>query len=229
MVTDMQKNILLKAPGILLGCLLLFAPCLVAGKGRIPVPPLILKTNLLYDIAATPNLEMEVPVGRRWSVNGEFQHGWWLRKDNTFCWQLEALSLEGRYYPDGHGGGSRSGWFAGAFLGAGVHDFQPGKQILTVFEFPAIMRNDRGIQGDFYFAGLSVGYARWLPHSPWGLEFSIGGGWLTNTYTPYKVQYDKLIRQGADMRFTGIIPLKLKVSLMYRLEFKQEIKKRNTR
>lgn len=35
------------------------------------------KTNLLYDLALTPNLELELPIGRHWSINVEYQYGWW--------------------------------------------------------------------------------------------------------------------------------------------------------
>lgn len=60
-------------------------------------PLFALKTNLLFDLALTPNIELEVPIGKRWSVNGEFMRGWWLNKSNTFCWQVESFGLEGRY------------------------------------------------------------------------------------------------------------------------------------
>lgn len=34
---------------------------------------LALKNNLLYDLALAPNIEIEIPVGKRWSVNMEYK------------------------------------------------------------------------------------------------------------------------------------------------------------
>ncbi|MFR5958536.1 MAG: DUF3575 domain-containing protein [Bacteroides stercoris] len=53
---------------------------------KLPVPghpanthPLFaLKTNLLFDVALIPNFEIEIPIGRHWSVNGEYMFPWWL-------------------------------------------------------------------------------------------------------------------------------------------------------
>jgi hypothetical protein len=166
-------------------------------------PLLAVKTNLLYDLALTPDIEAEIPLGKRWSISGEFQHGWWLKKDNTFCWQFEALGLEGRYWlGDRRTRRVLTGWFAGAFAGIGVYDFQ--------------LKRDRGAQGDFYIsAGISGGYATQFGTSPWGMEFSLGAGYLTTDYTRYRVYQDRLVRHGAQMRFSGIVPLKAKVALVY--------------
>jgi len=178
-------------------------------------PLFSLKSNLLYDLALTPNIEVEVPVGKRWSVHGEFQHGWWLKSDDSFCWQLEAAGLEGRYWlGDRSGRGVLTGWFVGLFAGAGVYDFQ--------------LKKDRGYQGDFYIsAGVSAGYAVQFGSSPWGMEFSAGAGYLTTDYTPHTpnpyVQHE-LLRDGADQRFRGILPLKAKVSLIYLFSRKVKVK-----
>lgn len=34
---------------------------------------LAVKNNLLYDIALAPNIEIEVPIGRQWSLNAEYK------------------------------------------------------------------------------------------------------------------------------------------------------------
>ncbi|MDR3118221.1 MAG: DUF3575 domain-containing protein [Mediterranea sp.] len=187
-------------------------PAVRQKRDRIPL--FAVKTNLLFDLAMTPNIEVEIPLNWRLSVCGEFQHGWWLKKDNTFCWQVETLGLEGRYWL-----GNRrrrrvlTGWFMGAFAGMGVYDFQ--------------LERNRGIQGDFYIsAGLSLGYMKQLGNSPWRMEFSAGGGFLTTDYTRYQIYQDKLTRYGPQMRFSGLAPLKAKVSLAYLFQSKKEMKGR---
>jgi hypothetical protein len=176
----------------------------------IRAPLLSVKSNLLYDLALTPDIEVEVPIGRQWSVNGEYQRGWWVRKNNTFCWQYEALGLEGRYWlGDRTAQRVLTGWFAGVFAGAGLYDFQ--------------LRRDRGVQGDRYIAaGLSGGYARQFGTSPWGMELSLGFGYLTTDYTRYRIYLGKLVRDGAKMHFSGIVPLKAKVSLVYLFHYKKK-------
>jgi hypothetical protein len=169
-------------------------------------PLFAVKTNLLYDVALTPNIEVEVPLGNRWSLDGEFLHGWWDHKlfGYDFCWQLEALSAEGRYWlGDRTNRPVLTGWFVGAFAGAGVYDLQ--------------LSRDKGYQGDFYIsAGLSAGYARQLKGN-WRMEFSLGAGYLTTDYTRYRIVDRQLVRDGADMRFGGLLPLKVKISLVYLL------------
>jgi hypothetical protein len=169
-------------------------------------PLFAVKTNLLYDLALTPNLEMEIPLGSRWSINGEFQHGWWGHKyfNYKFCWQFEGLGAEVRYWLGNRTGRPvLTGWFLGVFTGAGVYDLQ--------------MPGGEGYQSDFQIgAGLSAGYAKKLSGN-WQMEFSLGAGYLTADRTRYRVIDRELVRQGADMRFKGVLPLKAKISLSYLL------------
>ncbi|MDR1884388.1 MAG: DUF3575 domain-containing protein [Prevotella sp.] len=159
------------------------------------------KTNMLYDLALTPNLEIEVPIGKRWSLNTEFQRGWW-KRDDTFCWQIEAAGLEGRYW-FGERDKKRvlTGWFAGVFAGGGFYDFQ--------------FKRDEGYQGEFYvMTGLSGGYAKQIRRD-WSLEFSFGTGYITMDYKHYRVTGHELIAQGPVMRYkAAFLPLKAKISLV---------------
>ena len=58
-----------------------------AGKTKYnkSVPFLALKTNMLFDIALIPNIEVEVPVGKCWSLNGELMFPWWLFDNDKYC------------------------------------------------------------------------------------------------------------------------------------------------
>lgn len=61
-------------------------------------PFIALKTNLLFDLALMPNIEAEVPIGNRWSVNGELMFPWWLFEGDKYCLQILSGGLEGRYW-----------------------------------------------------------------------------------------------------------------------------------
>lgn len=163
-----------------------------------------IKTNLLYDLAMTPNLEVEVPIGKHWSINAEYQYGWWLRNDNSFCWQLESGGVEGRYwFGDRENKRQLTGWFAGVFVGGGMFDFQ--------------LKKDEGYQGEFYIlGGASGGYAMPL-NRHFNLEFSVGLGYIMTDYRRYNVIDNELIKQGRTMRYQSILPAKAKVSLVWLL------------
>ena len=66
-------------------------------KFRIPdkksfSPSFALKTNLLFDLAFAPNIELELPFGKsnRWSLNVEWIFPWWLIDNDKFCFQRNA-------------------------------------------------------------------------------------------------------------------------------------------
>lgn len=60
-------------------------------------PLFALKTNLLFDAALMPNVEIEIPIGKRWSINGEYMFPWWQFDNDKYCMQVLMGGLEGRY------------------------------------------------------------------------------------------------------------------------------------
>ncbi|MDR2809079.1 MAG: DUF3575 domain-containing protein [Tannerellaceae bacterium] len=175
------------------------------------IPLFALKNNLLYDLALTPNIEVEIPLSGRWSVNAEFQGGWWLRENDSFCWQIMAGGMEGRYrLGNRYKRSALSGWFVGAFVGAGYYDFQ--------------LKSVNGVQGEFYImSGLSGGYT--LPLSNrWLMEFSAGIGYFSSDYRRYRIEDRLLMKQGESMRMTALMPLKAKVSLSWLICGRKKVK-----
>jgi hypothetical protein len=169
-------------------------------------PLVIIKTNLLYDVALTPHLGVEVPLGERFSIGAEFMRGWWLKRDWSACWQLEAAALEGRYWfrncTERH---LLGGWFAGVFAQAGFYDFQ--------------LNTSSGIQGECLMAGLSGGYVCPLGGN-WSIAFSLGVGYLLTDYRRYTVAptHDgyELVASAPAMRFRGLpYPIKAGISLQW--------------
>jgi hypothetical protein len=171
--------------------------------------PLTVKTNLLYDVALTPNIGVEVPIGERFSVGAEFMRGWWLKRDWSFCWQVEAVSLEGRYWftplMERH---LRGGWFVGAFAQAGFYDFQ--------------LNSSSGLQGEALAAGVTGGYLCPLGGA-WSLEFSLGIGYLLTDYHRYTVEPTRdgheLVSAAPPMRLHGVLyPIKAGISLQWTIK-----------
>lgn len=183
------------------------APAPVSRRRR---PLFALKTNLLFDAALMPNVEIEVPIGNRWSVNGEYMFPWWLMGGNKYCLQILAGGLEGRYWLGGKENRMArevlTGHFFGLYAGGGKYDLQWEKN---------------GYQGEFFIAaGISYGYARRIARNL-HLEFNIGLGLLRTDYRHYhpRENYKNLLWL-ADGKYTWVGPTKLKLSLVWLLNRK---------
>lgn len=124
---------------------------------------LALKNNLLYDLALAPNIEVELPLGKRWSLNVEYKCPWWSDSGCNFCYQLLSGGTEARYWlGNRHTRGRLSGHFLGAYAEGGTYDFQ--------------LKKEKGYRGKYYAAaGITYGYVRPLArhlrlNSVWALD-----------------------------------------------------------
>lgn len=176
-----------------------------------------LKTNLLFDAALMPNVEIEVPIGstNRWSVNGEYMFPWWLFDGDKYSLQILMGGLEGRYWL-----GSRenrmnrevlTGHFLGLYAGGGKYDLQ---------------WQSNGYQGEFFIAaGISYGWATRIARNL-HLEFNIGIGLLRTDYRHYHARdnYKTLLWQ-ENGKYTWFGPTKAKISLVWLLNRKVKTRK----
>lgn len=173
-------------------------------------PLFAVKTNLLFDAALMPNIEIEVPIGNRWSVNGEYMFPWWLLDGDKYSLQILTGGLEGRYWL-----GSRenrmnrkvmTGHFLGLYAGGGKYDLQ---------------WKENGYQGEFFIAaGISYGYAHEIARNL-RLEYNIGIGLLRTDYRHYHARdnYQTLLWQ-ENGKYTWFGPTKVKISLVWLLNRK---------
>ncbi|MFR9523946.1 MAG: DUF3575 domain-containing protein [Rikenellaceae bacterium] len=177
-----------------------------------PSPLLALKTNLLFDAATLLNLEVEIPIRERWSLDLEYIFAWWIadnhaadsRRHRT---QLLNGNIEGRYW-----WGERSsrqvltGWFTGLYVGVGSYDFE---------------RNGKGYQGEFALsAGLSGGYAHTINRSGnLRMEYSVAVGYLSTDYRYYHAEFCNNSVWHAVEQYSGryrwVGPTRAKVSLVW--------------
>ena len=179
-------------------------------------PLLALKTNLLFDAALMPNVEIEVPVGKRWSVNGEYAFPWWQFDRGKYCMQVLMGGLEGRYWLGRKSREDRevlTGHFLGLYAGGGKYDLQWG---------------EKGYQGEFFIAaGVSYGWATRIARHL-HLEFNIGIGLLRTDYRHYHARdnYQTLLWQ-ENGKYTWFGPTKAKISLVWLLN--RRVKKGGSR
>ncbi len=185
------------------------APTPVLQYETVTKPLFAIKTNLLFDALTALNVELEVPIGNRWSIAGEYIFPWWLWERKQYC--LESLSgnLEGRYWF-----GNRktrpvlTGWFVGLYTGAGYYDIGLGV--------------DKGYQGEFFIAaGVSGGYAHTInKKGTLRMEYSLGVGYMRTKYRQYdpaQICSDEqwhLIKQKSG-KFSWFGPTRAKISLVW--------------
>ena len=180
--------------------------------------PVALKTNLLFDLATALNVEVEVPIGQRFSVAGEWMFPWWLWEEKQHSFELIQATLEGRYWLkpkfarqdkllDTHN--PLTGWFVGMYASMGKYDLEWDR---------------KGYQGEIYLStGVTIGYVQPLSRN-FNMEFSISGGYLQSDYRYYNARQDAsgdwLLYKQYPGSFNWIGPTKAKVSLIWYPHFK---------
>lgn len=187
-----------------------------------------LKTNLLYDATATPNLGIEVGLGKKhsaqifyglnfwdytpaenehqkhakhWSVMPEYR--WWqCSVMNGFFWGVHAMggqfNVANMYIPQ-----------VGVFFAPSAQTNSMGQKVDgNIFKS---VRDSR-VEGAFIGAGVTVGY-QWILGRHWNLEVEVGAGYDYVWTDHYRCdECDKLLHAGG-VNYVGLT--KAGVSLMY--------------
>jgi len=140
---------------------------------RLRYPAWALKTNLLLWGVVAPNIELEVPLGRKnkWSLELEYFAPWFIWSNNAHASQFHNFGVEVRRYL-GHRERHRwlQGWHIGLAVAAGYYDWE--------------WKRSEGYQGEYINGYINIGYqTRWGKH--WALDASIGLGALLTKYRHY--------------------------------------------
>lgn len=168
-------------------------------------PLLAVKTNMLYDLALAPNIEVELPFGRnkRWSVMAEYLNPWWRLDKLNYSYEIQEAGLELRRWLTPRCDGSRpwlSGMFAGAYLASAKYDLE---------------YNGVGDQGEVWSAGATLGYSWPIAHR-WNLELSLSAGYMKGNRRHYNAEFESshlIYKKTKDMQYFG--PTKFKFSLVW--------------
>lgn len=198
------------------------APASDEGSYKAFRPLLAVKTNLLFDALLAPNIEVEVPFGKkhRWSVMAELWCPWWRFDHNSagdvnqyyrddqrptrIAYQLLMGGVEFRRWFTGRcasGVPVLTGPFLGVYAAGGKYD---------------LGRDGKGDQGQFVSIGISAGYS-WPLARHWNLELSAAVGYIGGPKVHYENEFDdaRLIYRSDDDWKSWFAPTKLKVSLVY--------------
>ena len=195
-----------------------FIVCMSDNPDKAYYPNFNLQTDEIHTIwhaewyisAKMPNIEIEVPIGKRWSINGEYMFPWWLFDGDKYSMQILMGGLEGRYWLGSHQKRENSevltGHLFGLYAGGGKYDLQ---------------WKENGYQGEFFIAaGISYGWATRIARNL-HLEFNIGIGMLRTDYRHYHARdnYQTLLWQ-ENGKYTWFGPTKAKLSLVWLLNRK---------
>ena len=193
--------------------LLVFLCCSVEGFSQ----KVALKNNLAYDALKTPNLSLELSIGRKWTLDTQVGM-------NFFFYTQDATSSHYRTKKISH-------WlvqpelrywtcdvFNGWFFGVHMHG---GQTNVGGVNIPFVLQNGDGkmskhrYEGYFLGGGLSAGY-QWIISSRFNMEASLGVGYIHARYDKYKcTTCGKKLGTGSS---DYIGPTKAAISIIYLLK-----------
>ncbi len=167
---------------------------------RVPRHPLALKTNMLFDLVGAPNVGVEVPLGRHFSLTADIAYAFW-RIDNRYALQTLQGGIGAKFWFS-QKKGQLTGWNVGLYgMYCARYDVQW----------------QDGYQGDgFWSGGISVGYS-WAVSPRLRLEASVAAGVF---YTPEVRHYTRpenghLMWQETRYNVTRFAPTKLQLNLIW--------------
>ena len=185
--------------------------------GTMSAQKLAVKTNALYWMTATPNVDVEFALADRWTVelSGAY-NPWTFNKENNTKMKHYLISPEGRY------------WFCEVFQGhfiglnANYAQYNVGGFLIPELFIPLSsdaqgqtdLLNSR-IEGWAAGAGLTYGYA--FPFARrWNIELTLGLGWWYTNYDQFESRKCGLFQQTVHKHVLG--PTALGVTFVYMIK-----------
>ena len=167
------------------------------------------KTNMLYDAIAVPNIGVEFYAGRSWSVGANWMYAWWKTDRKHWYWRTYGGELNLRKW---FGKRAQEKPLQGHHLGIYgqllTYDFETGGRGYIGGK-PGGSLWDKANWG----AGIEYGYS--LPVGRrLNLDFSVGAGYLGGEYWEY-VSHEECYVWQATKRLRWFGPTKAEVSLVW--------------
>lgn len=184
----------------------------LAGVVPTPVAPKVktfravmaVKTNLLFDAALAPNVEVEFTLDKRhrWSLMGEFWSPWYVWHHNSRAYEIQTFGLELRRWNGKCR--ERKPALTGTFWG-----------VYAAFARYDLEWNSSGDQGEAYSVGITYGRS-WPIHRHWNFELSASLGAFYGPRRHYEGEFNDthlIWKYNGTVFYAG--PTKLKASLVW--------------
>jgi len=169
------------------------------------------KTNMLYDLLALPNVGVEFYLGKNWSVTANWMYGWWSTNGRHRYWRAYGGDIAMRKW---FGKAAEKKPLTGHHLGVYgqilTYDFEfGGKGQMAGTPGKSLWSNPS------YAFGVEYGYS--LPITPrLNIDFTIGIGYLGGKYYEYEPIDNHYVWQATKQR-RWFGPTKAEVSLVWLL------------
>lgn len=139
-----------------------------------------LKTNMLYDVLAVPNIGVEFYLGKNWSISGNWMYGWWKKNSNHRYWRIYGGDLAVRYRLGKKANEKPlTGHHIGIYGQAFTYDFEWGGKGYMGGEPGGTLWDKTN-----YAAGVEYGYS--LPvANRLNIDFTLGVGYWGGKYYTY--------------------------------------------
>lgn len=176
------------------------------------------KNNFAYDILRTPNLSLELSLGRKWTLDTQLGANFFLYSTapngshyKAKKWSHWMVQPEFRYWICD----VFNGWFVGLHAHVGLMNISGINIPYFVLQNKQNQMSQFRYESLFYGAGVSVGY-QWILSNRFSIESSLGLGYTRFQYDRYRCGGcgTRDVRGEAD--FLG--PTKVAVSLVYMLK-----------
>lgn len=188
-------------------------PLMIPGRSYIipQKPPFYMdiRTNLIFDAIAIPNVGVEFYLGKNWSVVGDWQYAWWKTDPKSIYWRFYGGDIVLRKW---FGGKAHKKPLTGHHLGAYgqiyTYDFDLGKD-------GELGGKPGGNIWDRHHWGAGIEYGYSLPVGRrLNIDFSLGIGYTTGYYYVYKPIDDHYVWQYSGIRH-WFGPTKAEISLAW--------------
>ena len=172
---------------------------------------LAIKTNMLYDALAVPNIGMEFSLGKRWSIAADWMYAWWNNNHHHNYWRIYGGGISLRKW---FGKASKVKPLQGHHLGinaqAFTYDFELGGK-----GYMAGIPGGTLLDRTSYAVGAEYGYS--LPIAKrLNIDFSVVAGYMGGRYYEYEPLDGHYVWKATKNRH-WIGPTKAEVSLVWLL------------
>ena len=173
-----------------------------------------IKTNMLYDLGAIPNIGAEFYLGANFSIVGNWQYSWWKSDKKAWYWRTYGGDVAHRYWM---GKASRNTPLTGHHLGLYgqmiTYDFEVGGRGYIADSGFGKDKSEDASLGWNWAAGLEYGYS--LPIARrLNIDFTLGVGYHWGTFKEYLPIDGHYVWQ-ATKRRKYIGPTKCEISLVW--------------
>lgn len=140
-----------------------------------------LRTNLLYDALAVPNVGVELYLPKGWAVGGSFDYAWWTKHSKHRSWRFIDLEADVRHWLGGREGmRPYTGHHVGAYGQWFTYDFAWGRK-----GYLGGVPKGKFLEKCNYSYGVEYGYT--FPLSArLNLDLNVGLGYAGGTYYEYR-------------------------------------------